>query len=285
MSVLKLFSSRLLCTIFLLLIISLNIFSQQTRNNGGSQQNTKVNNIIQNVDTSQFETVTIKPGEKSLNSSQAFLNLGYQFLERKNIKKAEEYFQKCIAEEDGKISQKARIALINLKASTGDKNLLSEIESLDEADKPEAYFMLADGWATYYFENPYERDYLKLTKEYYAFLIARYKNSPWVQKTRLQLSSLYIKEKKYDFALDHLLPVLSKSKKMQAHDTSENKSIWLGFDMAWFLLGRILEESNQYKDYERAVESYTKVLSFQNSPFSKISEKKIKRLKKTFLMR
>ncbi len=284
MKVLALIASRSLSILFLFPLISFVIFSQQNQGDQEIEQSNGGEDIIQNVDTSQFETVTLKPEEKSLSDSQAFLDLGYQYLERKNIRKAKEYFQKCIAEEDGKISPKARIALINLKTSTGEKKILSEIDALDEADKPEAYFMLADGWATYYLENPYKTDYLNLAKEYYSLLVARYEDSTWVQKTRLQLASLHIKEKKYDFALDRLLPLLRKSQETQSYNGHENKTVWLGFDMAWFLLGRILEESNQYKDYERSVRSYEKVLSFKNSPFAKNSEKRIKYLKKTFLM-
>ncbi len=240
--------------------------------------------IVENIDTSEFETVIVGPDMEKSSVSQAFLNMAYQFLEKNNKKKAKEYFEKCVLEEDGEISRKARLALIHLKASSGEKSLLLEIEVLDENEKLEAYFMLADGWENYYFENPYKIDYLNKAKEYYAFLVARYKGSILVQKARLKLASLYIEEKKYNFALDNLLPLLKKSKKYQKLDVSKIDKGSIGFDMAWFLLGRLLEESNQYKDYERAVDSYSKVLHFSNSPFIESAKKRIKYLKKTFLL-
>ena len=238
--------------------------------------------ITQGIDTSSFETVTADPPKKSLSRAEAFLDMGYQFLQKKNTEKAKEYLQISAALEDGDTSKKAQMALINLRAASGEKELLSEIEYLDEKDKPQGYFMMTDGWESYYFENPYKRDYLDLAKEYYSFLVARYRDSIWVQKARLKLASLYIEEKKYSFALDNLLPVLESSQIMERSDTEAETHQYPGVDMAWFLLGRILEESNQYKDYERALRSYTKVLSFLNSPFSEITEKRIKYLKKTF---
>ena len=239
-------------------------------------------NITQGIDTSSFETVTADSQTKSLSRAQAFLDMGYQFLQQKNTQKAREYLQKSAALEDGDTSKKAQMVLINLRAASGEKELLSEMEYLDEKDKPQGYFMMTDGWESHYFENPGKRDYLDLAKEYYSFLVARYPDSLWIQKARLKLSSLYLDEEKYGLALDNLLPFLESSRIMERSTPEAETDPYPGVDMAWFLLGRILEESNQYKDHERALSSYTKVLGFLNSPFSEIAEKRIRHLKKTF---
>ena len=258
--------------------------------------------ITESINTSSFETVTGQAdrqvidqktsfSQEKMSLSQVYLKMGHRFLREKKLDKAQEYYEKSVNESEGNASQRARLALISLRASMGEDSLASEVANFKESDKAEAYFMMADGWESYYLENPSKVKFLELSREYYILLALRYSNSKWSQKTRLKLASLYIKEKKYDFALDHLLPLLQKSQEvmqqMEKDSASTNnnkkKSEELGLDMAWFLLGRVLEESNQHKDYDRAIKSYTNVLNFPQSPFLKASESRIRYIKRLFL--
>ena len=260
------------------------IFSQ----NYTSQQKA----ITESIDTSGFETVPAEQGyDSNIQSTQGnrklsrvYLEMGHGFLRKKEFSKAREYYERSSNEADGEASQKARLALINLRASLGEDNLISEIENFNATDKPEAYFMMADGWESYYLDNPSQVKFLELSRENYILLALRYANSTWGQKTKLKLASLYIKEKEYGFALDHLLPLLEKSQNLKKkNQTNREKQELLGLDMAWFLLGRTLEESNQHKDYDRAIKSYTNVLNYPQSPFLEASKTRIRYIKRLFL--
>ena len=240
-------------------------------------------NIQENIDTSDFESINTKDLARTATLAQAYLELGLQYMEKKNLAKAAEYFERSKQEAQGNASRRAHLSLIYLKSIRGDKNVVGDVEDLDETERAEGYYLMADGWETYYLKNPDKKDYLELAKEYYSFLSARYPASTWSHKTKLKLASLYITERQYDFALEHLLSILEISPEKE--EVGQDSSEIVQKNLAWYLMGQILERSEKHKNFQRAVIAYNKVLDHTYSPFYEIAQKRIKYIRRFLLLR
>ena len=239
-------------------------------------------NIRENIDTSGFESVSTQDLEKTMGLAQAYLEIGYRYQEQKNFQKASEYFEKSRQEAQGETSQVAQLALIHLRSLNGNKDVLNDIVSLGADRQAEGYYLMADGWESYYLDDPDQEDYLDLAKEYYSFLSLHYPNSTWGGKAKLKLATLHIQDKRYDLALEYLLPILEQAAKKtrkkgeEGHDLPQK----IQEDLAWYLMGQVLERSQRYRDYAWAVRAYNKVVGHRNSPFRRVAQSRIEYIKK-----
>ena len=248
--------------ILILLYPSFFIFSQE------EQQH------IQSVNTENLEVIdsSNEKVEEEKIKKESYLTLGRQYARLKKYDKAKEYFQKAI---DAKSSnaEYAIIALTNLQAYLGEKNIAEQLNQLNDTMKAEGYFMLAQGWEEYYLKNSADSTYLELTKEYYAILCVEFSDSIWANKARVKIASLFIKDKEYGHALEYVLAIL----KFKGADKN------LMLDKAWYLLGQILEYSPKHRNPPKAIEAYKNVIQYPNSPYLPTAEERIKYIQKFYL--
>ncbi len=222
--------------------------------------------IIQNIETSEFEVVN--PDEttgSSEGSPASYLRMGHYYMGLKDYEKAEKYFTLAMNEE-------ASVALLYLKAYTGsEEGISNRIEDITPNYRAKAYFKLSQGWEDHYVQNAFplseKKKYLELAKEHYSILTVQYPDSIWALKARIKLTTFFLREKKYESALESILPIL------QIEDDSEIE--YLSKDKGWYFLGKILELSPIHNDYDKAIKAYEKVLEFKNSPYASSSRLRI----------
>ena len=245
--------------IFLIFIFSL--YSQTT-------------DMMEGINTENLEIANENTKKEDKTLKESYLNLGRQYVRLKKYEKAIEYFKKAI-EAKNEDTDKAIISLLYLQASLGETNIVDLLSQLNENEKAEGYYMIAQGWEQYYTLHTSQTNYLDLAQEYYSILCVEFTATKWADKGRIKIASLFIREKDYETAIEYITPIVSR--KNVKLDPS------IPYDKAWYLFAQILEFSPHHKNIEKAMESYQKVILFNNSPYIPSAEQRIKYIKNFYL--
>ena len=210
--------------------------------------------------------------------AQKYLEIGIDSVHRGNFAAAEKFFQLAADNGDDKIYAQTQVWSYYIRALQGDTGFSNELITLDEKIMPKAMYYASDGWQTYFDENPDKAEVFDLSIEYRERLIAQYPATSWAMQATMQLVTAFMSREKYDRVLYYIFKYMEMAKNKPTDNTN------IELDRAWYYLGLVLENSREFRDLYRALESYHKVDLTPNSRYSSQAKQRINEIEKFYFI-
>lgn len=172
----------------------------------------------------------------------------------------------------------ARLAY--LTAKNGATQMLAEADLAGDNDKAAVYYYQGSGFESRFLQRPNETQRLPQALAAYNEVLRLAPQSVWAQRANLRMARLYYNLKNYENSLFCLLSFMRSSNKEQ-NSTQESRKLQ-NYDLAWFLLGRLLEVSEKNFDPLRAIAAYRKVLQFPNSLYKEPASRYLQALEQKY---
>ncbi|MDH4199224.1 MAG: outer membrane protein assembly factor BamD [Spirochaetia bacterium] len=242
------------------------VFPQGAKSNTDSNAE---NNAINSNDDNNSESSQKKDGP-----DKNYLEMAVNYINEKNFVLAKRYLQLASASSDEHVFQDASIWTMYIDSLEGKRNMDGPLNSLTGESSAKALYYISDGWQTYSEKNPESRDIYAASIEYKEKLVAQYPDSDWSKLVSMQLVSTFINQKDYDKALKYLIKYIGTGEGKMADHFSDDK--------AWFYMGKILENSKEYRDLHKALKSYQRVLKNPDSMFFAQARERISSIEKFY---
>ncbi|MDH4262024.1 MAG: hypothetical protein OEV78_03155 [Spirochaetia bacterium] len=226
--------------------------------------------------TNEITETDDKDENKKINKpEQNYLDMALNYINERNFIQAKRYLQMAEASGDEQIFQDSQVWKMYLEALEGSKNPENALNTLSGEMYAKGLYYVSDGWQNYYEKNPSAKDIYALSLEFKEKLIVQYPDSDWAMLVSMQLVNVYINQKDYDKALYYLLKYMdNKKSRGDLNNASDDK--------AWFYLGQILENSHEYRDLQKSVQAYNKVVENPDSIFYSQAKSRILSLEKFY---
>lgn len=183
-------------------------------------------------------------------------------------------FYKKVAEMQDKYYLPALYRLAYLSGRNGEEKPTSEADFLNDEEKSALYYHLAGGLETAFLQNPKEKSYIDKAFTAYEQSVRLAPQSKWAAWAKLRMARLYFNRKEYDNSLTTLLSFMNMQKMKNAKQE----------DLAWFLLGRIMQVSEKHYDPIRAMQAYRKTIAFDNSIYQEPAAMYLQDLEKKYFI-
>jgi len=239
---------------YLLIFFCLFIFSK-----GEYAQGASGFPAIENQDEQLSSRKKVDPSGKN------YLEIAKNYTNNGKFDLAKKYLDLASQSEDANIYEEVLIWDIYNDSLQGKKDLNNKLDQIMGDAYAKALYFAADGWQTYFNNNPEAEEIGNLSRDYRERLIAQFPDSNWADLSSIHLVPLFINDKEYDSALFYLLKYFEK---MKSGNLSEG-------DRAWYYLAVIMEKSEEHKDLDKAIKAYQKVITYPDSMFAVQSRKKI----------
>jgi len=213
--------------------------------------------------------------EKINKPEQDYLEMAVNYINDRNFVQAKKYLQMAEGSGDEKIFQETQVWKMYVSALEGEKNLDNTLNVLSGELYAKGLYYISDGWQNYFDKNPSSKDLYELSLAYKEKLIVQYPNSEWTKLASMQLVTIFSNQKNYEKALYYLLKYMDN--KTNAGDLNS-----ITDDKAWFYLGQILENSKEYRDVQKSMKAYYKVIENPDSMFYSLAKKRISALEKFY---
>jgi len=216
-----------------------------------------------------------KEDQKINKPDQNYLEMALGYINERNFAQARKYILLAESSGDEQVFQESQVWKMYLDSLEGNKNLESSLNILTGELYAKALYYISDGWQNFYEKNPSAKDVNALSLEYKEKLIIQYPDSTWTTLASMQLVTIYINQKDYDRALYYLVKYIDNKKNRGEEGAVTD-------DKAWFYMGQILENSREYRDLQKSVKAYSRVLQNPESMFYTLAKNRISALEKFY---